>query len=116
MDRRRPAIGMTARTGDGRGDARHLKVHLRNRKGRTAASKRWLSRQLNDPYVTRARREGLRSRAAFKLAEIDDNSICSSQALSWSISAPPLAAGARLPRSVPARPVAVPGMDRDPSG
>jgi 23S rRNA (uridine2552-2'-O)-methyltransferase len=59
-------------SGDGRGDARHLKVHLRDRKGRTAASKRWLSRQLNDPYVTRARREGLRSRAAFKLAEIDD--------------------------------------------
>jgi 23S rRNA (uridine2552-2'-O)-methyltransferase len=36
------------------------------------SSKRWLERQLNDPYVARARREGLRSRAAFKLSEIDD--------------------------------------------
>ena len=35
-------------------------------------SRRWLERQLNDPYVARAKREGLRSRAAFKLIEIDD--------------------------------------------
>jgi 23S rRNA (uridine2552-2'-O)-methyltransferase len=41
-------------------------------KGRTQAQKRWLERQLNDPYVTRAKREGLRSRAAYKLIEIDD--------------------------------------------
>ncbi len=40
-------------------------------KGRSLSSRRWLERQLNDPYVARARREGLRSRAAFKLAEID---------------------------------------------
>jgi 23S rRNA (uridine2552-2'-O)-methyltransferase len=41
-------------------------------KGRSVSSKRWLERQLNDPYVARAKAEGLRSRAAFKLAEIDD--------------------------------------------
>jgi 23S rRNA (uridine2552-2'-O)-methyltransferase len=41
-------------------------------KGRSVSSKRWLERQLNDPYVARAKIEGLRSRAAFKLAQIDD--------------------------------------------
>jgi 23S rRNA (uridine2552-2'-O)-methyltransferase len=41
-------------------------------KGRSVSSKRWLERQLNDPYVAAARDRGLRSRAAFKLAEIDD--------------------------------------------
>ncbi|HZZ25666.1 MAG TPA: RlmE family RNA methyltransferase [Roseiarcus sp.] len=39
---------------------------------RTPASARWLERQLNDPYVAQARREGYRSRAAYKLIEIDD--------------------------------------------
>jgi 23S rRNA (uridine2552-2'-O)-methyltransferase len=39
---------------------------------RTASSRAWLERQLNDPYVARARREGYRSRAAYKLIEIDD--------------------------------------------
>jgi 23S rRNA (uridine2552-2'-O)-methyltransferase len=53
-------------------DSRGLKVSLRSGRGRTPASRRWLERQLNDPYVTRAKREGLRSRAAFKLAQIDD--------------------------------------------
>ncbi|MBV9971330.1 MAG: RlmE family RNA methyltransferase, partial [Xanthobacteraceae bacterium] len=60
---------MRAKRGSG---GRELKVHVRTGKGRTVASKRWLERQLNDPYVARAKREGLRSRAAFKLAEIDD--------------------------------------------
>jgi 23S rRNA (uridine2552-2'-O)-methyltransferase len=41
-------------------------------KNRSVSSRRWLERQLNDPYVARARAAGLRSRAAFKLAEIDD--------------------------------------------
>ena len=50
--------------------ARDLKVRVK--KARTVSSKRWLERQLNDPYVARARREGFRSRAAFKLSEIDD--------------------------------------------
>jgi len=39
---------------------------------RSPSSKRWLDRHLNDPYVARARKEGLRARAAFKLIEIDD--------------------------------------------
>src|ERR1044072_5875876 len=43
-------------------------------KNRTQSSKQWLERQLNDPYVARAKREGWRSRAAFKLIEIDDKS------------------------------------------
>ena len=47
------------------------KVRLRT-KGRSVSSKRWLERQLNDPYVARAKAAGLRSRSAFKLAEIDD--------------------------------------------
>jgi 23S rRNA (uridine2552-2'-O)-methyltransferase len=45
---------------------------LKTGKGRTASSARWLTRQLNDPYVKRAQDEGYRSRAAYKLAELDD--------------------------------------------
>jgi 23S rRNA (uridine2552-2'-O)-methyltransferase len=51
---------------------RPLKVRVRSAKGRSLSSKLWLDRQLNDPYVARAKREGWRSRAAFKLIEIDD--------------------------------------------
>ncbi|MBW8785983.1 MAG: RlmE family RNA methyltransferase, partial [Novosphingobium sp.] len=45
---------------------------LRTAKKRTASSSRWLSRQLADPYVRKAKAEGWRSRAAYKLAELDD--------------------------------------------
>ena len=45
---------------------------LKPGKNRTASSRAWLERQINDPYVARAKREGFRSRAAYKLAEIDD--------------------------------------------
>ncbi|GGC85552.1 RlmE family RNA methyltransferase [Chelatococcus reniformis] len=55
-----------------RGGARSLKVRLKTAKKRSTASQKWLERQLNDPYVERAKREGWRSRAAFKLIEIDD--------------------------------------------
>jgi 23S rRNA (uridine2552-2'-O)-methyltransferase len=55
----------------GRGE-RPLRVRVERAKGRSVSSKRWLERQLNDPYVARARAQGFRSRAAFKLAEIDD--------------------------------------------
>jgi len=55
----------------GRGD-RALKVRVKSAKGRRTSSTRWLQRQLNDPYVARAQREGYRSRAAYKLLEIDD--------------------------------------------
>jgi 23S rRNA (uridine2552-2'-O)-methyltransferase len=48
------------------------KIRVKSRKTRSQSSKQWLERQLNDPYVARAKREGFRSRAAFKLAEIDD--------------------------------------------
>ncbi len=47
-------------------------VPLRTARGRTAAQQRWLSRQLNDPDVLAARKQGWRSRAAFKLIERDD--------------------------------------------
>jgi 23S rRNA (uridine2552-2'-O)-methyltransferase len=47
-------------------------ARLKDEKRRTLSSRTWLERQISDPYVVRARREGLRSRAAYKLAEIDD--------------------------------------------
>ena len=53
------------------GPPRALKVRVRSKR-RSQSSKLWLERQLNDPYVARAKREGLRSRSAFKLIEIDD--------------------------------------------
>ena len=65
----RPTKG---RGGEGPGGSRKLAVRLRTAKGRKIASTRWLQRQLNDPYVEEAKRRGYRSRAAFKLAEIDD--------------------------------------------
>lgn len=49
-----------------------LKVRLKKGKERTVSQKAWLERQLNDPYVHEARKRGFRSRAAFKLIEIDD--------------------------------------------
>ena len=54
-----------------RGAGRDLKVRVKTGK-RSLSSKLWLERQLNDPYVARAKREGFRGRAAFKLIEIDD--------------------------------------------
>jgi 23S rRNA (uridine2552-2'-O)-methyltransferase len=47
-------------------------TRVRTARGRTAQSQRWLERQLNDPYVKRARAEGYRSRAAYKLLELDE--------------------------------------------
>jgi 23S rRNA (uridine2552-2'-O)-methyltransferase len=55
-----------------RGSGRDLTVRVKTGKSRTLSSKLWLDRQLNDPYVTRAKREGYRSRATYKLIEIDD--------------------------------------------
>jgi len=51
---------------------RDAAVTLRTARGRSAAQQRWLRRQLNDPYVQAAQREGWRSRAAFKLIELDE--------------------------------------------
>jgi 23S rRNA (uridine2552-2'-O)-methyltransferase len=59
--------GERSKLGQGR-----LKVRVKTGKGRTPSQKAWLERQLNDPYVHEAKRLGYRSRAAFKLIEIDD--------------------------------------------
>ncbi len=55
-----------------RPSGRGMQVNLKTAKGRKKSSSRWLQRQLNDPYVTEAARSGYRSRAAWKLAQIDD--------------------------------------------
>jgi 23S rRNA (uridine2552-2'-O)-methyltransferase len=55
-----------------RGGGRHLTQRVRTAKGRPIGSSEWLRRQLNDPYVQAAKQRGYRSRAAFKLIEIDD--------------------------------------------
>jgi 23S rRNA (uridine2552-2'-O)-methyltransferase len=49
-----------------------IRVKLRKTKSRKASSNKWLERQLNDPYVRAAKNKGYRSRAAFKLVELDD--------------------------------------------
>jgi 23S rRNA (uridine2552-2'-O)-methyltransferase len=59
--------------GHGRGTgSRRLAERVKTAKGRPLSSTRWLGRQLNDPYVAEAKRRGYRSRAAFKLIEMDD--------------------------------------------
>jgi 23S rRNA (uridine2552-2'-O)-methyltransferase len=47
-------------------------VRVKTARGRTTSSQRWLQRQLNDPYVAEAKKRGYRSRAAFKLLQLDD--------------------------------------------
>ena len=56
-------------TGSG---TRTKKTRVKTARKRSASSTRWLERQLNDPYVHQAKKEGYRSRAAFKLVELDD--------------------------------------------
>lgn len=51
---------------------RRATVRVKTARGRTVSSQRWLQRQLNDPYVEEAKKRGYRSRAAFKLLQIDD--------------------------------------------
>ncbi|KAG1649436.1 Ribosomal RNA large subunit methyltransferase E [Nymphon striatum] len=65
-----PKGGKSGNT-SGRGQ-RDLKVKVKSARGRTMSSTLWLQRQLNDPYVKRAKAEGLRGRAAFKISETDD--------------------------------------------
>ncbi|MEL6998898.1 MAG: RlmE family RNA methyltransferase [Pseudomonadota bacterium] len=55
----------------GRG-TRELRTRVKTAKGRKISSTRWLDRQLNDPYVVAAKRDGYRSRAAYKIIELDD--------------------------------------------
>ena len=52
--------------------SRGLTVRVKTAKGRTTSSNRWLQRQLNDPYVAKAKRDGFRSRSAYKLLELDE--------------------------------------------
>ena len=59
------------RSTSGRGQ-RELKVRVKTAKGRKLSSTRWLQRQLNDPYVQRAKADGYRGRAAYKIMELDD--------------------------------------------
>jgi 23S rRNA (uridine2552-2'-O)-methyltransferase len=63
---------MKSGTGKGVGSPRGLAVAVRSARSRSAASQRWLVRQLNDPYVAAAKAQGWRSRAAFKLIELDE--------------------------------------------
>ncbi len=62
---------MATKNISGRGQ-RALKVKVKTARGRKLSSTRWLERQLNDPYVISARRDGYRGRAAYKLIELDD--------------------------------------------
>ena len=63
---------MTTKGGPGGGGGRNLPKRLKTARGRTTSQQLWLQRQINDPYVARAKREGYRSRAAYKLLEIDE--------------------------------------------
>ena len=63
---------MTKKKGTSGRGARELRVRVKTAKGRRLSSTRWLERQLNDPYVQAAKRDGYRGRAAYKLSEIDD--------------------------------------------
>ena len=56
----------------GFGSRRQKHERVKTAKSRSTSSQRWLERQLNDPYVAEARRQGWRSRAAFKLIDLDD--------------------------------------------
>ena len=78
-------------------------ARLKEEKRRTPSSRAWLERQISDPYVARAKREGFRSRAAYKLAEIDDKYHLLKPGARVSISAPRPAAGARSPRGASAQ-------------
>lgn len=63
--------GRAGKGSSGRGQ-RDLRVRVKTAKGRKLSSTLWLERQLNDPYVTRAKRDGYRGRAAYKIIELDD--------------------------------------------
>lgn len=67
---KRPKGG--GRGGGNASGTRELKQRVKTARGRKNSSTLWLQRQLNDPYVAAARRDGYRSRAAYKLIEIDD--------------------------------------------
>jgi len=68
----RGGTGGGGSTRGGSGGARGLHTKVKTAKGRKLSSTRWLQRQLNDPYVAKAKQMGYPSRAAFKLIELDD--------------------------------------------
>jgi 23S rRNA (uridine2552-2'-O)-methyltransferase len=70
-DGRGSVPGKTPPGRPGEGRVGSLKVRVKTARKRSLASTLWLERQLNDPYVARAKREGFRSRAAYKLIELD---------------------------------------------
>nr|WP_090057282.1 RlmE family RNA methyltransferase [Celeribacter neptunius] len=67
----RKGSSMSTKKSSGRGQ-RDLRVKVKSARGRKLSSTLWLERQLNDPYVKRAREEGYRGRAAFKILELDE--------------------------------------------
>ena len=71
MARGQPTVSAKSSSGSGSG-VRNLKQRVKTANKRSLSSQKWLERQLNDPYVARAKREGYRSRAAYKLLEIDE--------------------------------------------
>jgi 23S rRNA (uridine2552-2'-O)-methyltransferase len=68
MAKNRGASGV----GDGQRRGDRMKTKVKTARGRTISSVRWLERQLNDPYVAAAQKDGYRSRAAYKIIELDD--------------------------------------------
>lgn len=69
------AGGVGGKGGAGRGGvggSREVTVRVKTARGRTSSSQRWLERQLNDPYVVESKRQGYRSRAAFKIIQLDE--------------------------------------------
>jgi len=72
MPGRKGRGGKGGKGGGSVSDRRGLSVRVKTAKRRKTSSTRWLKRQLNDPYVAEAKRLGLRSRAAFKLIELDE--------------------------------------------
>ncbi|MBV8409211.1 MAG: RlmE family RNA methyltransferase [Alphaproteobacteria bacterium] len=66
------ARGKGSRPPTSRPSGRRATVRVKTARGRTVSSQRWLQRQLNDPYVAEAKKRGYRSRAAFKLMQLDD--------------------------------------------
>lgn len=71
-DGQKTGSGKTAGKGGASPARGDLKVRVKTARGRSVSSQNWLKRQLNDPFVARSREEGYRSRAAYKLTELDD--------------------------------------------
>jgi 23S rRNA (uridine2552-2'-O)-methyltransferase len=69
--RRNEMVDKPTKKTSGRGQ-RDLTVKVKSAKGRTQSSTRWLQRQLNDPYVIRAKKDGYRGRAAYKILELNE--------------------------------------------